>query len=128
MTWASTHSYKQRGLTHGKSNSEYKQEITNSLPEIVAYFKKRLSSSSFYQLCSNKDDAEFYFDELLEKYLNRHLEVFKPLDDTDDNYDVVCAFRDSFKRNMEKYVYYDLKRIMRKSSEVSLDGFRRRSD
>ena len=59
----------------------------------------------------------------MEKYLNRHLEVFKPLTDTDDNYDVVCAFKDSFKRNMERYVYYDLKRIMRKSTELSFTDF-----
>ena len=106
-----------------KSHSEYKQEIANCLPSIIAYFRRRLDASLFYQSCFDKDDAEFYFDELLEKYLNRHLEVFKPLDKTDDNYDVVCAFKDSFKRNMEQYVYYDLKRILGKRREVSLDSF-----
>ena len=107
----------------GKPYSDYKQEIANCLPSIIAYFKRKLNSSSYYQMYSDKDDAEFYFDESLEKRLNRHLEVFKPLQDTDDNYDVVLAFRDSFKRNMERYVYYDLKRIMGKRRELSLDSF-----
>ncbi|MGA2762956.1 MAG: hypothetical protein ABSG17_06295 [Spirochaetia bacterium] len=103
-------------------SSEYKQQITDSLPEIIVYFRRRLHSSAFYQFYSSKDDAEFHHDELLEKYLNRHLEVFRPLDDTDENYDVVCAFKDSFKRNIEKYVYYDLKRTLSKRREVSLQS------
>ena len=107
----------------GKSHSEYKQEIANCLPAIIAHFKNRLCSSSAYQSCSSEGDAEFYVDELLEKFLNRHLEVFKPLPDADDKYDVVCAFKDSFKRNMEKYVYYDLRRALSKRKEVSLDSF-----
>ena len=106
-----------------KSNSEYKQEIVNCLPAIIAYFKLKLCSSSTYRSCSSEGDAEFHFDELLEKYLNRHLEVFKPLDKTDDNYDVVCAFKDSFKRNMEKYFYHDLRRALSKSRELSFDSF-----
>ena len=103
-----------------KRNSEYKQEIVKSLPAIIEYFKRRLFGSSFYQHYSSKDDVEFHFDEVLEKYLSRHLQVFRPLDNTDENYDVICAFRESFKQNIEHHIYQDLRRIIRQRREVSL--------